>query len=108
MGRVFTWLFRIALVLGLLAAGSYAGAQFKARQFLGPHSPISGPSSTFAYRGVEDLRGKPRAWVLTYSQVRLPGVRGVRIVVSPTGEILSVRPRDLADRLEAYRRSLEP
>ncbi len=108
MRRLLTWLFRIALLLCLLVAGSYAGAQFKARQFLGPHSPISGPSSTFAYRGVDDLRGKPRAWVFTYSQIRLAGVRGVRIVVSPTGDILSVRPPDLADRLEVYRRSLEP
>jgi hypothetical protein len=35
-------------------------------------------------------------------------VRRVRIVVSPTGDVLSVTPSDLEDRLETYRRSLEP
>jgi hypothetical protein len=46
--------------------------------------------------------------VFTYSQIRLPGVRRVRIVVSPTGEVLSVAPPDLEERLETYRQSLEP
>lgn len=101
----------IVLILGiaiLLGASSYAGAQFKARQLLGPRSPVGAPASTFAYRGVQDLRGKPRAWVFTYSQIRLPGVRHVRIVVSPTGRVLAVTPPDLRERLEAFRQSLEP
>jgi hypothetical protein len=43
-----------------------------------------------------------------YSQSRLPDVRRVRIVVSPTGRIISVTPPDLKDRLDAYQQSLEP
>jgi hypothetical protein len=108
LGRLFTWLFRIGLVVGLLAAGSFAGAQFKARQLLGPRSPISESQTSFAWKGVQDLPGKPRAWVFTYERIRLPGVRRVRIVVSPRGRILAVSPPDLREQLEAYRRSLEP
>jgi hypothetical protein len=108
MRRLISWTIRIAFVLCLLAVGSYAGARFKAGQLLGPGSPVTGPSSAFALKGVRDLPAQPRAWVFTYSQVRLPGVRRVRIVVSPTGRVLSVTPADLEDRLEAYRQSLEP
>jgi len=108
MQRLTTWLIRIVVVLGLFAAGSFAGAQFKARQLVGPRSPVREPATTFAYKGVQDLPGKPRAWVVTYSRSRLPDVRRVRIVVSLTGRVLSVTPPDLEDRLDAYGRSLEP
>lgn len=108
MRRFVSWLILIAFAVALLAVGSYAGARFKAGQLLGPSSPVRSPVSAFAYKGVQDLPGKPRAWVFTYSQVRLPGVARVRIVVSPTGRVLAVTPRDLVERLEAYRRSLEP
>jgi len=108
MRRLISWLFVLAFAACLLALGSYAGARFKAGQLLGPASPVSGPSSAFAFEGVQGVPGSPRAWVITYSQVRLPGVRRVRIVVSLTGKVLSVTPRDLEVRLAAYRRSLEP
>jgi hypothetical protein len=108
MRRLISWLIRIVFVILLLGVGSYAGARFKAGQLLGPRSPVSSPVSAFAYQGVQDLPGKPRAWVFTYSQIRLPGVTRVRIVVSPTGRVLAVTPRDLEDRIEAYRRSFEP
>ena len=108
MQRLISWLIRIAFVLVLLGGSSYAGAQFKARQLVGPRAPVREPATTLAWEGVQDLPGKPRAWVVTYSQIRLPGVRRVRIVVSLTGRVLSVAPSDLGERLEEYRRSLEP
>lgn len=108
LGYLFSRLVLLALAVGLLGAASFAGAQFKARQLLGPRAPVGSPHATLAYQGVEDLPGRPRAWVVTYEQVRLPGVRRIRIVVSLTGKVLSVRPPDLTDQLEAYRRSLEP
>lgn len=108
MQRLFSWFIRIAFVLVLLGASSFVAAQFKMRQLLGTRSPVRSSETTFAWKGVQDLPGKPRAWVFTYLQIRLPGVRRVRIVVSPTGRILSVLPPDLEDRLEAYRQSLEP
>ena len=108
MQRLISWIIRIAFVLVLLGASSFVAAQFKMRQLLGTRSPVRGSETTFAWKGVQDLPGKPRAWVFTYTQIRLPGVRRVRIVVSPTGDVLSVTPPDLEDRLETYRRSLEP
>ena len=108
MQRLISWLIRIGGVLVLLGAASFAGAQFKARQLLGTRSPVREPASTFAWKGVQDLPGKPRAWVFTYARIQLPDVRRVRIVVSPAGRVLSVAPPDLEDRLEEYRRSLEP
>lgn len=108
MQRLISWLIRIAGVVVLFAGASYAGAQFKTRQLVGPRAPVREPATTLAWQGVQDLPGKPRAWVITYSQIRLPGVRRVRIVVSLTGRILAVAPPDLQDRLEEYRRSLEP
>ena len=108
MRRLISWLMLAVFALALLAVGSYAGARFKAGQLLGPSSPVRSPVSAFAYNGVQDLPGKPRAWVFTSTPVRLPGVSRVRIVVSPAGRVLAVTPRDLAARLETYRRSLEP
>ena len=108
MRRVISWLIWIVFAALLLGVGSYAGARFKAGQFLGPNSPVRAPVSTFAYNGVQSLPGKPRAWVFTYTQVQLPGVSRVRIVVSPRGRILSVSPPDLEAKLDAYRRSFEP
>jgi hypothetical protein len=108
MQRLISWLIRIAFVLVLLGASSFAAAQFKARQLVGPRAPVREPATTLAWKGVQDLPGKPRAWVVTYSQIRLADVRRVRIVVSLTGRVLSVAPPDLEARLEEYRRSLEP
>ena len=103
--RILIW---VAFFGAIAAAGSYAGARFKAGQVLGRRPPVEGFSWTFAYQGVEGLAGQPRAWVFTYDRVRLPGVRQVRIVVSVTGRILSLTPPDLERRIEAYKASLEP
>lgn len=103
--RLIIW----AIFLGAIAAaGSYAGARFKAGQVLGRRPPVEGFSWTFAYEGVQGLEGTPRAWVFTYDRVRLPGVNQARIVVSLTGKVLSTTPRDLEQRIERYKASLEP
>jgi hypothetical protein len=106
--RVIRWLILLAFFGTIAGTGSYAGARFKAGQILGPNSPVEARTSTFAYEGVQDLAGKPRAWVFTYSRIRLEGVRRVRIVVSLTGKVLSVQPPDLERRLDLYRQSLMP
>jgi hypothetical protein len=108
MIRLFKWLFVLAFVAGLAAAGSYAGARFTAGRLLGTEPPVSGRTIQFAYKGVETLPGKPRAWVFTYTQSRLPGVRTVTIYVSPTGKLITTRPRDLAARLDAWAKAQEP
>jgi hypothetical protein len=103
--RLLIW----AIFFGVIAAaGSYAGARFKAGQVLGRRPPVEGFSWTFAYEGVEGLEGTPRAWVFTYDRVRLPGVSRARIVVSLAGKVLSTTPPDLEQRIERYKASLEP
>lgn len=103
--RLLIW----ALFFGAIAAaGSYAGARLKAGQVLGRRPPVEGFSWEFAFQGVEGIPGEPRAWVFTYNRVRLPGVRQARIVVSPTGKVLSTTPPDLEQRIERYKASLEP
>ncbi len=108
MKRIIRWLILIAFFGIVAGTGSYAGARFTAGKLLGPRPPVEGRTSTFAYRGVDNLRGNPRAWVFTYSRVRLPGVSRAQIVVSPTGKLLASLPPDLEERIAAYRRSLEP
>lgn len=108
MQRLISWLIRLAGVAILLGAASFAVAQLKARQLVGPRAPVRGAETSFAWGGVRDVPGKPRAWVITYTQNRLPGVPRARIIVSLTGRVLAVTPPDLSDRLEAHRRSLEP
>jgi len=107
--RAIKALFWVAFALAIVGTGSYAGARFTAGELVGgPRSPVEGRTTTFAFRGVESVRGNPRAWVVTYSRVRLPGVSRVRVVVSVTGKLLAVQPADLKARLAAYQRSLEP
>jgi hypothetical protein len=107
--RVIKALFWVAFALAIVGTGSYAGARFTAGELVGgPRSPVEGRTSTFSFRGVESVKGNPRAWVFTYSRVGLAGVNRVRIVVSVTGKLLAVQPPDLEARLVAYRRSLEP
>jgi len=108
MQRIVKWLVIAGFVGSLVTTASYAGARVAAGKLLGPDPPVRGLATTFAYQGVESLPSKPRAWVLTYSQVRLPGVARVRIFVSPRGDVLATQPPDLGRRLEAYERSRNP
>jgi hypothetical protein len=104
----------VKLLLLLLAVGallgltSYVGARATAGKLVGSDPPLTKRSITFAYQGVPDLPGRPRAWVIHYDRTRLPGIRRATIYVSPTGALITTKPKDLATRIEAYRRSLEP
>ena len=108
---MLTWikrLFVLSFVVGIVYAGSYAGARFQAGKFLGTEAPFGGRSATFAFKGAQDLPGTPRVWVFTYTTSRIPGVRRATIYVSPSGNVVATRPENLEDILEAWERSLEP
>ena len=108
MQRILRLLVIAGFVGLLVATGSYAGARVAAGKMLGPNPPVKGLATTFAYNGVQELPSKPRAWVLTYSRVQLPGVGRVKVYVSPSGRVLGAYPGDLDRRLEAYERSRQP
>ncbi len=109
MGRMLRWLFLAAVAVGMLTAGSYAGARFTAGRLVGPHTPLAGRSVELALRNDgEELPGQPPAWVFTYRASRLPGVASAKIYVSPTGKLLGTAPVDLGRRVESYERTLMP
>jgi len=108
MRRAFNWLLLLLFVCGLLVAVSFAGARATAGKVVGNKPPLSERSVTFAYGGVSDLPGRPRAWVIRYERTRLPGVRRAFIYVSLTGKLIATRPADLDQRLEAYEKSQQP
>jgi hypothetical protein len=97
-------LFLLIVIGGSLAAASYAGARFTAGKMIGPAPTSLGPvAARFAFTGVSDLPAKPRAWVLAYPNATGFGRSTPEIYVSPTGQLLGTKPRDLAQRLEAQR-----
>jgi hypothetical protein len=97
-------LFLILVVGASLAGASYAGARFTAGKMIGPGPTTLGPvEAYFAFGGVPGLPSKPRAWVLAYPGARGFGRGGAEIYVSPTGQLLGTKPRDLARQLEAQR-----
>jgi hypothetical protein len=108
MRRAFSWFLLLLLVCGVLSAVSYAGARATAGKVVGNTPPMSERSVTFAFKGVDDLPGKPRAWVIRYERTRLPGVRRAFIYVSLTGSLIATRPVDLDQRLEAWEKSQQP
>jgi hypothetical protein len=97
-------LFLILVIGATLAGASYAGARFTAGKMIGPGPTTLGPvEAHFAFAGVPGLPSKPRAWVLAYPGARGFGRGGAEIYVSPTGQLLGTKPRDLARQLEAQR-----
>lgn len=108
LGKLLRWLLFLLIVGGVAAAASYAGARATAGKLLGQQPPASDRRTRFAFRGVPELPGTPRAWIITYGRTSLPGVRTVTIYVSITGQLLATRPRNLAERLDAYEQSREP
>jgi hypothetical protein len=97
-------LFLILVIGAALAGASYAGARFTAGKMIGPGPTTLGPvEARFAFAGVPGLRSKPRAWVLAYPKARGFGRGGAEIYVSPTGQLLGTKPRDLVRQLEAQR-----
>lgn len=114
MARVIKLLVFLAVAGGLATAGSYLGARATAGKVVGTNPPLSSRSITLVgwrppgFDGVADLPGNPRAWVIQYDRTELPGIRRATIYVSPTGQLIATRPRDLEARLEAWRRAQEP
>jgi hypothetical protein len=108
MGRILRWLLVAALACGAFAVYSYLGARITAGKVVGPNPPLSGRTVTFHFDGVPELPGRPRAWVVSYRGSALPGVSGVRIYVSPTGQLLAMRPSDLDTRLAAWEKNRLP
>jgi hypothetical protein len=101
-------LFLLVVIAAALSGASYAGARFTAGKMIGPAPSTLGPvSASFAFAGVPALPSKPRAWILSYPGAAGFGKGGAEIYVSPTGELLGTKPRDLARQLEA-RRPTEP
>jgi len=108
MRRFIKWLFVAALMCGAVAAYSYLGARLRAGKLLGPNPPLTGRTIKFYFNGVPELRGRPRAWVITYTRSTLPGVRGAQIYISLTGTLLATRPGDLDVRLDAWEKTRLP
>jgi hypothetical protein len=108
VARLVKLLVLLVLAAGLLGAASYAGARATAGKLVGNDPPMWDRTISFAYQGVADLPGKPRAWVITYAHTRLPGVRSATIYVSPRGRLIATAPKDLDARLDAYEKALEP
>lgn len=108
MKRLIKFLFIVALLCGGVAIYSYLGARYAAGRLLGTDPPLTGRTVRFAFTGVPDLPGAPRAWVFSYSQSRLPGVRRAQIFISPTGRVMATRPRDLEARVDAWEKSRLP
>lgn len=108
VGRLLKLLVLATLAALGLAGYSYLSARFTVGQMLGPNPPLSGRAIVFAYRGVPELPGHPRAWVFSYERSELEGVRRAQIVVSPTGRIIATRPRDLQARLLAWQKARLP
>ncbi|HXV85288.1 MAG TPA: hypothetical protein VD793_01245 [Gemmatimonadales bacterium] len=108
MGRFVKFLLIALLACAAFAAYSYAGARFAAGKLVGPNPPLTGRTMTFHARGVPELRGRPRAWVIAYSRSTLPGVGGARIYVSVTGTVLATQPADLDLRLDAWEKTRLP
>ena len=109
MKRLIKLIFVLALVGASLAGMSYAGAGIKAGTFLGSKAPVGDREIKFYYKGVQELPGRPKAWLVTYRSSQLPGAPFVQIIVSPTGRVIATRPADLDRRVEAWeKKSLPP
>ena len=108
MGRLIKLLLLATLAALGFAGYSYLSSRFTVGQILGPNPPLSGRTIAFPYRGVPELPGNPRAWVFTYHRSELPGVHQAQMLLSPTGQIIATRPRDLKARLLAWEKTRLP
>ena len=91
MGKLFKFLFLVALVGALAGSGSYAAAYFA--------------QGKLVYQGYDSFPGKPRVWVFTFAGGKVPGVRNAVIITSLGGKVLFTRPTDLHDRVDHWRDS---
>ena len=105
-------LFKILLIAGfiglLLTLGSFAAVRLKVGTYMGPMKPMTGPSTSFAFNGVDELNGRRFVWVVEYTRSKLPGVSRAKFYVSPTGDMLATIPRDLGRRIEAWEKTQLP
>lgn len=108
MRRIIKSLLILVVLCLAFAAYSYLGARFTAGRLVGPDAPLSERTIQFAYQGVPDLPGNPRAWVFTYRRSRLPGVTRAQIFISFNGRVITTRPRDLDQRLLAWEKTRLP
>ena len=94
----------LLVIAAALAGASYAAARFTAGKVTGSASRVMGsPQTAFAFSGVKNLAGAPRAWVVSYPRAQGFPSSPPQIYVSPTGTLLGTRPADLAQRLSAMR-----
>jgi hypothetical protein len=106
--RLFKWLVTLAFVALLLSLGSYAVARLKVGSYVGPMKPLTGHSTHFAFDGVRELNGRRFVWVVDYRSSKMPGVSRAKFFVSPTGDLISVIPRDLDRHIEAWEKTQLP
>jgi hypothetical protein len=108
MGRLFKLVIVAGFAACLLYAGSYAGARATVGKFTGTPLPEMGTRTIeLNWRGIADLPAHPRGWEFKYSRVSVNGSRPAKIFVSLDGKILGSVPKDLAQRLDGWRRSRE-
>ncbi len=105
MGKLVKFIFLVALVAALAGGGSYAAAYFAQGKITGVDDPIGHREVALLWKGVDSLPGKPRAWVFTYTNGKVPGIKVATIWVSPTGNVIATKPRDLQDKIERWRDS---
>jgi hypothetical protein len=108
MGKLFKLVVVAAFAACLLYAGSYAGARASVGKFMGTPLPDMGARTIeLNLKGVPDLPTQPRAWEFGFSKASVNANRPAKVYVSLDGKIIATVPRDLAQRLEAWRRSRE-
>lgn len=108
IGRLIKWSVVLAMVVGLLAAASYAGARFKVGQILGPEPPNMGRRTiTLGYDSIPGARKKQFMWTFSWSPTPWTGQRPVRIWVSLTGDLLRLEPRNLDVLIDQYYKAKE-
>lgn len=105
MGKLFKFLFLIAMLGALAGGGSYAAAYFGQGKIVGVDDPIGQRHAKLAWEGYDSLPGKPRVWIFTFDGGKVAGVRSATIIVSLSGEVLLTKPRDLHDRIDRWRAS---
>lgn len=105
MGKLIKYLFLLAVFGGIALGGSYAAAYFAQGEITSVDDALGARTWQLVWKGVDSLPGKPRAWVFTYHNGKVPGVRDATIIVGLTGKVLYTRPADVKTRVEAWRAS---
>jgi YD repeat-containing protein len=103
MGKLIKFLALVALVAALAGGGSYAAAYFAQGKITGVDDPIGARTVKLEWKGIDSLPGKPRAWVFTYSGGKIQGIPRATIWVTPGGDVIATKPRDLQERIERWR-----